>query len=263
MNILDKKRLLGHLQEDEKELGTRILDVASQAYRNNEPAYTDFLDPRGQEIAEGIIRGIGSLDYRWDGGYRGAERRRGAIYPDYYLTELLEIPLTAVAVEGNFEFMEVGQRDFLGAVLSCGIRREKVGDVLLTSRGGQVVLAPEVLPAVLYGLEAVHRVPVQVREIDLEQLEVVPRQVREIKTTVASLRLDAVASSGFGTSRTRMARDIKAQKVKVNWQVVDNPAHSVAVGDILSMRGRGRVEIAGKLGETRKGRISLLLKRYI
>lgn len=260
--ILDKSRFVGHLEGSEKELGLRILDLASQAYERNEPTYSDFLDPRGQEIAVGIVRGTGFLAYRLDGGYRGAERQRLAVYPDYYPGERVDIPLGAVNIEGTTEFVGVSHRDFLGAVLGCGIRREKTGDILLTDRGAQVILAPEIMPVITSQLQAVQKVPVVVEEIDLEQLEAAPLHVKEIRTTVASLRLDAVASAGFGTSRSQMLREIKAGHVKVNWKSVDSPAYGIKVSDILSIRGRGRVEVAEELGVTRRGRISLLLKRY-
>ncbi|NMB12449.1 MAG: photosystem II S4 domain protein [Firmicutes bacterium] len=263
MVIFDKSRFLGHLDGEEKELGSRILDIASESYTENRPAYSDFLDPRGQEIALGIVRGTGSLLYRFSGGYRGAERQRLAIFPDYYPSDRVEIPLAAVSIKGTADFSEVTHRDVLGAVLGCGIKREKIGDVLITGQGAQVIMTPGIVPAVVHNLQAIQKVPVLVSEIDIEQLEAVPKQLKEIRATVASLRLDAVASAGYGTSRNQMVREIKAGKVKVDWKSVDNPAYGIEVGDILSIRGRGRLEVAQQLGLTRKGRISLLLKRYI
>jgi photosystem II S4 domain protein len=261
--IFDKSRFLGHLEGDEKGLGSRILDIASESYTENRPAYSDFLDPRGQEIALGIVRGIDSLLYRFGGGYPGAERQRLAIFPDYYPSDKVEIPLAAVSIEGTADFSEISHRDVLGAVLGCGIKREKIGDIFVMEQGAQVIMAPAIVPAVVHNLQAIQKVPVVVSEIDLEQLEAVPKQVKEIRATVASLRLDAVASAGYGTSRNQMVREIKAGKVKVDWKPVDNPAHGIEVGDLLSIRGRGRLEVAQELGLTRKGRISLLLKRYI
>src|SRR5690606_31151046 len=85
---------------------------------------------------------------------------------------------------------------------------------------------------------------------------------KEIKATVASLRLDAVAAEGFGMSRTKMVREIKAERVKLNWQPVSNPALAVKEGDVLSLRGRGRVVVAQVVGTTRKGRTSVVLQRY-
>ena len=60
-----------------------------------------------------------------------------------------------------------------------------------------------------------------------------------------------------------MAREIKGERVKLNWKTVRDPAHSVAQGDTLSIRGRGRVVVEEVQGTTRQGRISLLLKRYV
>ena len=63
-------------------------------------------------------------------------------------------------------------------------------------------------------------------------------------------------------SRSRMATEIAAEKVKLNWQTVKNAAQTIKQGDILSMRGRGRLEVAEVRGQTKKGRIGVLLKRF-
>ena len=88
-------------------------------------------------------------------------------------------------------------------------------------------------------------------------------KVKIISATVAALRLDAVAAAGYGTSRSRMADEIKSQNVKINWKEAKNAAQSVEAGDVISFRGRGRVELAEVRGTTKKGRFSITLKRYI
>ncbi len=262
--MFDRERLLSHLSDsEERELGNRVLDLAEQVYRNNDPRFTGFLDPRGVDIAVGIVRGIQGLACLSDGGYRQAERKIVAIYPDYYLTETLELPVRCLQAEGDFSYESVSHRDFLGSLLACGIQRSKVGDIIVTDTGCQVVVAEDITDYVMTQWQAVHRVPIRVHSIEPEQLAVSPERVKEIRTTVASLRLDAVASSGFGTSRTKMAKEINGERVKVNWKTVTNPSGSVEQGDIISIRGRGRVEVEAIIGETRKGRLSLLLKRYI
>ena len=108
----------------------------------------------------------------------------------------------------------------------------------------------------------VGRVPIILKEIDEEQLAVEPERIKEIKGTVASLRLDAVAAEGFGTSRSKMVREIKGERVKLNWKPVSNPALAISEGDVLSIRGRGRVVVSEVGGTTRKGRTSIVLHRY-
>ena len=67
-------------------------------------------------------------------------------------------------------------------------------------------------------------VSIAIEEMPLS--DIAPRQekVKEIKTTVASLRLDAIASSGFGISRTKAAEAIKGDRVQVNWQPAKGPS---------------------------------------
>ena len=88
-------------------------------------------------------------------------------------------------------------------------------------------------------------------------------RVKDIRATVASLRLDILAAAGFGLSRTKMAEEIEAQRVKVNWKENDSPAAHLKQGDIVSMRGRGRMEVVTVGGQTKKGRTVVELKRYI
>ncbi len=260
---LDRSRILGHLAgEEERLIGARALDAAEKALQESNPVATGFLDPNGREIAEGVLGAVPAVSYRAYGGYASAEYRRVLVYPHFYLTELLEPPLRAVSISGDFP-PGLGHRDFLGAVLATGLKRDRVGDILLTPAGCQVILAEEVLGAVLSQLRQVHKVPVQVEEIDLEQLAVAPERVKSLNVTVASLRLDAVAAFGFGISRTKMAREIKGGRLKLNWRPVVDPAAEVALGDVVSMRGRGRLTIDEIKGETRKGRIALVLTRTL
>lgn len=84
---------------------------------------------------------------------------------------------------------------------------------------------------------------------------------RQVKGTVASPRLDALGSIGFGLSRTRMARAIRAERVWVNGRSVANPAAPVAEGDRLRLEGRGEAVVQELGGPTRKGRTVVTLKR--
>ena len=72
-----------------------------------------------------------------------------------------------------------------------------------------------------------------------------------------------VAAAGFGVSRSKMAGDIALDKLKVNWQDAKSSSQTLKPGDIISMRGRGRVEISDIIGQTKKGRISIVLKRFL
>ena len=106
-------------------------------------------------------------------------------------------------------------------------------------------------------------VSVTVSRMELSELEPKEEKIKEVRTTVASMRLDSIASSGFSTSRTKVVEAIKAGLVQVNWQPAKGPAQEVKEGDIISLRGRGRMQIEGITGTSKKGRIGVHLKRFM
>lgn len=260
---MNKEQLLGHLQgEEEQILGSHVLDLARLAWNTNRPQTTDFYDPYERKVAQSVLGGIPEVGALHQGGYKNAERARLIIYPQFFLMETIASSLRVLEAKGNFSFQEVTHGDYLGSILGSGLKRTKIGDLLVLPDGCQAIVATEVADYLLSNWNQVHKVTVTVREIDEEQLAVEPERIKEIRATVASLRLDAVASEGYGTSRTKMAREIKGERVKLNWKPVSNPALSIAQGDVLSIRGRGRVVVSEVGGTTRKGRTSILLHRY-
>jgi len=111
-------------------------------------------------------------------------------------------------------------------------------------------------------LNRVGTTPVSCSVVDPGQLPLTRENGKEIKGTVASLRVDSVLSLGFGISRSRVVRLVKGGLVKVNWRSVDSPSLQLKEGDQVSLKGRGRLQIYTVEGETRKGRIRLKVKKY-
>ncbi len=246
----------------EKLMLAHFLDLCEQVFLDVLPKCGPFLNLREQELCATVFRQIEGITFRFDGGYRGAERKRGIVLPDFYGADPIDTKISAVLLQGKFP-TDISHRDFLGAVLATGIDRLKVGDILLVEGGAQVILDRDLVFYLKQNLFKIGSYPVELAEIDLEQIVSSCEKVKEIKTTVSSLRLDAVAAAGFGMSRTAMAREIKAKRVKLNWQETDSPSEAVKEGDIISIRGRGRVEIAEVGGITKKGRNHLSLKRFL
>lgn len=248
---------------EERMLAAKICDQAEWTTKTRSPKVGDFLDPRGQEIGRFVLEQIPDVSGFFDGGYDQAERRRLVTIPFSYLGPPPSAQITAVEVRGNFQFQKITHRDCLGAVLGLGIKRDVIGDILLPEEGCQILADADIATFLETNLTKIHQVSVKAARIDFEALRPPTERVKEIKTTLASLRLDTVASAGFGTSRSKMADEIAAEKLKVNWKPVKSASHSIKQGDIISMRGRGRVEVTELVGQTKKGRYSVILKRYM
>lgn len=244
------------------DIAVRLVDLVEIVLKNRKYKISEFLDPFAFTIAETVAIHYENVRLVADGGYQGAERVKAGFVNTDFLGEV-NFGIKAIIVKWDKRFYQLSHRDVLGAIMGLGIKRESFGDIIMIPDGCQLLVDETMSDYILQNLVEIGAAKVSCSEISLS--EVAPREerVKEIRTTIASLRLDVVAAAGFGVSRSRMAEEIAAQKVKLNWQDAKNSSQAVKAGDIISMRGRGRVEVTEVLGETKKGRISILLKRFI
>ena len=228
---------------------------------------TSFTDPRQQQIAAELLHVFpGDVKCSYFGGYPEAERVRICVFPHTHATADIQPVVSCLKLQGSFPPGILTHRDFLGALLGLGIKRETLGDIIY--RGEEeayLFLTPEITPFVESNLTKIGRYSARAETCDPETLfqDFPAKRVKEISGTVASMRADAVAGLGFGLSRSRMAPLIKGEQLKVNYQTINQPSKTVKEGDLLSLAGKGRVEVTQILGESKKGRTRLLLKRYI
>ncbi|MBF2034377.1 MAG: photosystem II S4 domain protein [Leptolyngbyaceae cyanobacterium T60_A2020_046] len=259
--MLPKEDLLKSVEN--RDTLARILDQADQAIRTWEVVVTDFLSPPELVEAQAMFQRLTDVQFVVGGGYPQAERQRGAIARSELPLEQDQIPLTLLNIAGNFLFDTATHRDFLGAMLGTGIVREKVGDIIvLGERGAQAIVMPELAEFLEMSLTQVRSVPVQTRRVDWQELRVREPKKKEMTTVEASLRLDAIASAGFGMSRSKMVDLITAGDVRVNWKSVTQSSYALNTGDLVAIRGKGRLEI-GDIAVTKKERYRINLTRYI
>lgn len=247
---------------DNGELAARLIDLADNAAKGRPYAVSGFVSPGAVQIGETIESHAASLRLRTSGGYEGAERVRLAFVRRDY-DGPVDFSITACRVTWDARYRLLGHRDVLGALMGLGVDRNRFGDILMREDGAVILAETSLLPYLQQSFTKIAMVSVAVEEMALTEIAPQAEKIKEIKTTVASLRLDAVASSGFGLSRTKAAEAIKGERVQVNWQPVKSPSRDVKVGDMISLRGKGRMEIAAITGTSRKGRIGVLLKRYL
>ena len=129
--------------------------------------------------------------------------------------------------------------------------------------GCQAVLLRELEHVLLSQLDQVGRQRVRVSPMAPADLTPPVRQVKQIRDTVATLRLDAVAASGFSISRSKMADLISSKKLMLNGRECDKPDRPVGEGDVLVCRGLGKCVLSTISGPSKKGRIMIVIERYI
>ncbi|RWR89155.1 RNA-binding S4 domain-containing protein [Cinnamomum micranthum f. kanehirae] len=240
----------------------RILDMATRASSRREVLQTDFLTPPVLKDAMSALEKLADVKAVAEGGYPQAERRR-LLLGHSEAMETVPDAVVALSIAGNFGFQPCSHGDFLGAILGTGITREKLGDIIVQDgKGAQVIVVPELVDFLSSSLDKVGNVPVSCSKIPLLALEYEPPRTKSFKTVEASLRVDAVASAGFKISRSKLVDLIGNGDVRVNWSPVTKNGTTIKTGDIVSVSGKGRLEI-GEIKTTRKGKYSVELIQYL
>lgn len=265
---MNKTELLNKFSKDpeERTVLARVLDQMERAQSRAIPCATHFLSPAQRAAAEPLLAACGHPKHLFFGGFEGAERTVCAFLPDWMESEdwQTDEENPVGAVECLFpKDADLSHRDILGGLMGIGLTREKVGDILILEDRAQIVALKEALPIILSQFDQAGRHRLRLREIPLSELSPVPVQVKIVKDTVATLRLDAVLSSGFSIARGKAADFINGGKVSVNHRECTKTDKSVAEGDIITCRGLGKCVLTGVGGQSKKGRIIIEMERYI
>lgn len=196
------------------------------------------------------------------GGYDGAARRVCGFFEATYAEEFPKDELFPVCAV-TFSFRKCDKpahRDFLGALLALGIKRELLGDILI-AEDYAVVFCHENAEDMIYHVTKIGKTGVSAEKGITKPLPEVKTQ--KIDTTVSSLRLDCIVSAAANISRDKSASLIKSGQVNADFCPCLSVSEEIAENTVISIRGSGRYRLAEVTGETRKGRIRVVIEKYI
>ncbi len=241
----------------------RLWDKIYAGIQRNIPANSFFLSPREQELARYLFGNAEGLHFF--GGYADAERKMLIYLPDYLEeSSLTDESSPAVCLRGSFyQGDTLTHRDFLGALMGSGITRQSIGDISVGSGSCDFFVTAQIAPYILEHTTDVGRTKVHFSQVPLSQVQIGAQAYQQIKDTLASLRLDSVISSGFRISRTAAAHAILGGKVCIDGIPCEKPDKVVLQGCKLSLRGAGKIKLSAINGQTKKGRISVEIHRYV
>ena len=236
----------------------------------------DFLSPEEQSKAAGFFRRNRSQGAFLYGGYDEAERRMPVFMPDYtgvadeasvieyFRTCPEDCPLRVLDVAiPAIEKTSPGHRDYLGALMGLGIKREKIGDIIVKPRGAQIIVSEDLAEYLRDSLSSVGRVTVTTSISDITGLE--PAEVRkeEREYNVSSPRLDNVVSAVFSVSRKSAQEAISRGLVFIDGIQTMKPDRQLKNGEKLVLRGKGKAIYKGTSGKSRKGKDYIKVIKYI
>lgn len=248
---------------EDRLLLAKLWDKINAGMRRNIPAATCFLSPRELEMSRylfGDAEGLHTF-----GGFEGAERQMLIYVPEYMeLDTLLEEDAPLCCLRATFfEEDNLSHRDFLGALMGAGIGRETVGDICVGKGYCDFFVTAEIAPYILQSFTSAGRTKLSISQIPLADASIPAPEVKEIKDTLASLRLDSVISSGFRIGRSLAAQYVSAGKAAIDGLPCEKPDKAVAEGAKISVRGLGKIKLASIGNRTKKDRISVVIHRYV
>ena len=227
------------------------------------PTFTDFYDPaKWTAFSDALQRQRQEVQVRVFGGMEDCERRMLGFFP---LEEReISFPIARLRIRHNSKFNKTPRhQDYLGSILGLGFDRGRIGDIFTDLQGeyGEVFVYEDIADYICDQLEKIGRVPVKVQRVDNAEENLIKPQEVEEQLNVASLRLDAVVAAFFRLSRGQVSALIRAEKVFVNWSTCVDGGKQVKPGDMVTLRGYGRVRVGEVIGATRKERLRLMVFR--
>lgn len=248
---------------EDRVLLAKLWDKINAGMRKNIAAATCFLSPREQELAKYLFGEPDGL-YAF-GGYAEAERKMLIFLPEYLEeSALTEEDSPIVCIRATF-FQEddLSHRDILGALMGAGIGRETVGDICIGKGSCDFFVTAEIAPYILSSFDSAGRTRLHLKQIPLSEAQIPEPEVKEIRDTLASLRLDSVISSGFRIGRSLAAQYVSAGKAAIDGLPCEKPDKNVTEGMKISVRGLGKIKLHAVNGKTKKDRISVVIHRFV
>lgn len=256
---IDREKYTSHISDNETVIKMRkVLDKIEIVLRNHLLEKTDFLDPYERRMAKSILNRFNNIGYLEEGGYNNSERKIIIIFPYYFVQDKIRSNISLFKIEGKLG--AVNHRDYLGALLSLGIKRDKIGDILVHDNFGFVITMSEISKYILYNFKKIGNKNIEINLIKKKDIILPELKFKEIKRFLASLRLDVVISGAYDLPRKKITSMIKSGNVKVNWEPINKPSTELKSKDMVSVKGYGRFLLNSIEGISKKGRLMCIIR---
>lgn len=255
---MKKTEFLSIFKNEDKLLLSNIYEKLNIAEKTGKTIYTsEFYTP---DIWKSLSRAENSfgINVYSSGIFKNCERKMLAFSSD----KLYYFPIKIIKIINLSKFTKLGHRDYMGAIMSLGISRNKFGDMVSLDDCCYVALSEDISQFIIDNLTLIGKCPVRITEVGIEE------EIPEIKfqvenLIVSSLRLDCLVSGICNISRSKSLNLIHDGSVKVDYVTAKEKDFLVDYDSTITIRGYGKYKLTGDNGVTNKKRLKLLLKKFI
>lgn len=269
---MNKQEILNKYDnEEDKLLVSRVLDKLEFVQKKNSIETTDFLDMHQKTVAEKVLKSQKITNYICYGGYSNAERVMIIIYPEkledvfnnnqYDFNNIVKVIRVILPNEMKGKY---SHRDYLGAVIKVGLKREKVGDIIVNLDGADLIVSKDISKYIVDSFKELTRFSKSdIYEESIEKLNITEPKTEVLNIIIPSMRMDSIVSELIRTSRSKALEIINAERVFVNSEVITKNSKMLKENDMITVRGKGRFKIIKILNSTKKGNLVLEVEKYV
>ena len=252
------KGVYQHFRPEEREMLTLLNSKFEQASNNFYAVLTDFLNPREQKMVESLSGQYPDITVHYYGGGDKAERERlrAILLPEYFEYSTDHFEITVFEVSYPDKFVTLSHRNLLGAIMSIGVDRSVIGDIV-NGEKIQFAVASPFKELFKTELTKIKNAPLKLTEIPHSEFIDAAVTMKPVTVLSSSYRIDSIVSLVLKEGRAKSKERVEKEKVKVNHSIVDEPSFIIETGDIISVRGFGRFTVTEQIAQTKKGKYRL------
>ncbi|MCI5939108.1 MAG: YlmH/Sll1252 family protein [Acholeplasmataceae bacterium] len=188
-----------------------------------------------------------------------SERKRAIVSQNEITNKDFQIEILKITY--NKKFGNIAHKDVLGAILGLGIKRECIGDIII-SDDIYVYVIKEMSSFIVNNLITVGKVNVNVQLSSFDEIKDINiDNYVEDEMLISSYRLDTIVSERTNLSREKAKQYVILKNVKVNGNININPDYIVKINDLISIHRYGRIIINEEIRKTKKDKIIIKVLR--
>ena len=236
---------------------SRAYDVIEASYTRRKNCYFGFLNEAEIYTLNESLH-IDSSQFCFWGGYEKANRKMFCSLYDEF--NVYDVQITALEFTYK-SIYKLTHRDFMGTILSLGLDRNTLGDILVDDGRTVVFIKSDIKEYITSQITKIGGIGVKIKEADLSNIPECD-DILEKTLTIASLRLDVLVSAFTGLSRDKSQKLILQSMVSVNYSVCNSTSFKIKDNDTIVVRKYGKFIVKNIIGETKKGRLKLSVNYF-
>lgn len=244
----------------------KIMDKVDQAVHKNKCTHTDFYTEN--EIAEikKVLVKENISNYEIVGVVEEPAREIIVFYPQKFTKEIVDkfihntLKILRISLPKELSY---SHSEYLGGIMKTGIKREKLGDIIVVDNAADVIILDEVSKYLMDNLGSLTRFnKAHIGIYDINYVFQKKVEFEDVLVNVASNRLDNIVGELAHVSRGKAEEIINEGRVFINNVNEFKDSKKIIINDIITIRGKGKFIFEEEIGKTKSDRLKLRFKKY-